>query len=788
MKIRFLTSALLFISMVCGSSAFSETIDSKVIDEGGSGPFKAIAAQESTLPDYTIYRPENLTAAVEQAGPLPLLVFANGACKDSSFIHERLLSEVASHGYLILAIGALEHDRPTEVQDTDSEMLIDAIDWMEAQCSVPDSEYCRSVDMSRIVAMGQSCGGAQVLYAAKDSRIDRYVMFNSGIGNMTMAGADRKSLAQLQGDIIYIIGGPTDIAHDNAELDYERIDHVPVTVANFDSSHIGTFEEPYGGTFADLTIDWLDWQLKGKRENRVYFQNEPSERYSDWDIKSKHFAPDPGPVMTEYGKVQGYADDGLTIYKGIPFAAPPVGELRWKAPQPHEGWEGVKQTTEFGPNPYQGNGSGNVSEDCLYINIWSPAKAADEKLPVLVWIYGGGFSFGSSSDAITNGQNLAHKGVIVATINYRVGPLGFLAHPELSAESSQGVSGNYGLMDQIAGLKWIRNNIEAFGGDPDKVTIFGESAGGISVSMLCASPEAKGLFVGAISESGGSFGPTRPTTYPGENMKTLEQAEAEGLTFAKNAGVQSLEEMRQLPPEKLPMGWGMGSAWPIVDGYIIPDDQFKLYQAGDYNDVNVLIGYNSDEGLSFSRERKAEVFIKNTETRYGPFAEKLLEVYPTNGDFVGRSARNLIRDAAFGWQTWSWARLQAQTGNSDVYLYYFDEHMDLPKDSPQADHGSPHASEIAFVFQTYNRQDPWMDEEAIELSDTMSSYWTNFAKYGNPNGEGLPEWPEFDNETREVMYFDSGAFVGPVPDADALEVLDDYFEWRRTDEGRAWAK
>ncbi|WP_262493103.1 carboxylesterase/lipase family protein [Marinilabilia salmonicolor] len=224
---------------------------------------------------------------------------------------------------------------------------------------------------------------------------------------------------------------------------------------------------------------------------------------------------EPGQVEVEGGTIQGTVTEDLTIYKGIPFAAPPVGDLRWKAPQPVKAWEGVKQTTEYAPAPMQGgNPPSGKSEDCLYLNVWTPAKTADEKLPVMVWIYGGGFSFGSTSEPVHNGEHLARKDVVLVSVAYRVGQIGFLAHPELSAESPNGVSGNYGLLDQIAGLQWVQNNIEAFVGDPNNVTIFGESAGGISVSMLCASPLAKGLFQKAISQSGGSFGSTRSTTYP----------------------------------------------------------------------------------------------------------------------------------------------------------------------------------------------------------------------------------------------------------------------------------
>ncbi len=499
--------------------------------------------------------------------------------------------------------------------------------------------------------------------------------------------------------------------------------------------------------------------------------------------------PEPGQVKTTNGVVQGTLDGDLTIFKGIPFAAPPVGDLRWKAPQPIEPWEGVKQTTEFGPAPMQGgNPPSGKSEDCLYLNIWSPAKSPDEKVPVLVWIYGGGFSFGSTSEPVYDGTNLAKKGVILVSIPYRVGQLGFLAHPELSAENPNNVSGNYGLLDMIAGLQWIQKNIAAFGGDPDKVTIFGESAGGIAVSMLCASPLAKGLFHGAVSQSGGSFGPSRPTTFPGENMKTLKVAEQEGAAYAEKAGATSLEELRNIPADKLPMGMGMGGGWPIIDGYVIPDDQFTLYESGQYNDVPVLIGYNSDEGASFSREKDPEKHKENVHLRYGPYADSLLAAYPLEDNIVTKTARDLARDAAFGWQTWSWARLQAKTGDAKVFYYYFDQHPDFPEDSPRYGYGSPHAQEVAYVFLNLDSDNPDGSKTDAEISEAMGTYWTNFAKYGNPNGEGMPNWPAFDNETKKVMYFQQKPRVGEVPSEASLEVLDQYFEWRRTPEGKEWAQ
>lgn len=498
------------------------------------------------------------------------------------------------------------------------------------------------------------------------------------------------------------------------------------------------------------------------------------------------FAGQPEPVRVEQGLVQGAAEDGLTVYRGIPFAAAPVGELRWRAPQPTAKWDGVRNTVQFASDPYQGDGKGKVSEDCLYLNVWTPAKSANDRIPVLVWIYGGGFSFGSTSTPLHNGEHLARKGVVLVSINYRVGPLGFLAHPELSAESPHKVSGNYGLLDMVAGLRWVQKNITAFGGDPNQVTIFGESAGGIAVSMLCASPQAKGLFHRAISQSGGSFGPPRPTTYPGENMKRLADAEQAGVAYAKRAGAASLAEFRKLTPDKLPAGFGSGAAWPIIDGWVISDDQFKLYEAGKYNDVAILVGYNSDEGLSFSREKTPEEFRVNVEKRYGPFAEKLLAAYPVGTNSVPKTARDLMRDAAFGWHTWSWARLQARTGKSKVFYYYFDQHPDRAADSLQADHGTPHGVDVPYVFQTLDHNKPDTTPSDLEISDALATYWVNFAKQGDPNGTGVPTWPQFTEKNREVMHFRNKPCPGPVPSAAALEVLDTYFAWRRTPEGEQW--
>jgi para-nitrobenzyl esterase len=512
--------------------------------------------------------------------------------------------------------------------------------------------------------------------------------------------------------------------------------------------------------------------------------------------REKGYMMQPAPVSVEGGTIGGTLEDGLTVYRGIPFAAPPVGALRWRAPQPVAKWDGVRQADTFGPACGQGTrapspadrGPG-TSEDCLYLNVWTPAKTAGERVPVLVWIYGGGFNGGSTSDPTASGEKLAKKGVVLVSIAYRVGQLGFLAHPGLSAETPNRVSGNYGLLDMIAGLQWVQRNIAAFGGDPRRVTIFGESAGGIAVSMLCASPLAKGLFHGAISQSGGSFGPPRPVTMPGENLKRLADAERSGDAYAKSAGAASIGDLRNVPADKLPAGGrGMGMAWPIIDGWVIPDDQYKLYEAKRYNDTPILVGYNSDEGASFSPAKTPEDHVAAVKARYGPFAESLLKAYPAGSTTVPKTARDLTRDAAFGWHTWIWARLQAKTGKSKAFYYYFDQHPDYPADSPRAGYGTPHGADVAYVFQHLNPSNPQTTKDDVAISDAMATYWTNFAKRGDPNGAGLPSWPAFSDANPVVMYFAKTPHTGPVPSAEALTALDAYFAWRRTPAGEAAVK
>jgi para-nitrobenzyl esterase len=484
------------------------------------------------------------------------------------------------------------------------------------------------------------------------------------------------------------------------------------------------------------------------------------------------------------GAVQGVAENGLGVFKGIPFAAPPTGERRWREPQPVQPWQGVKQTTAFGPGCVQDTTSLArlsgvslpVSEDCLYLNVWTPAHAPGEKLPVMVWIYGGAFTGGATAIPLYDGASLAHRGVIVVSVAYRVGPFGFLATPELSAESGHG-SGNFGLEDMIAGLKWVKGNIAAFGGDPKRVTIFGESAGGIAVSMLVQSPLAKGLFSGAISESGGSFTPAKVDGEGGQLTPTLKAAEADGQAFLGTLGVKTIAEARALSADQVMKGRGM--LWPNYDGRVLPGDPYALYETGRQNDVPVLIGTNSDEGALFTPPNVPPAQVEQQiRSGYGRYADQMLAAYPHATPAEARtSAKNLFRDTAFAWPTWTWARLQSKSGKGKVFAYFFDQHSPTIPGSPFNDpDGATHASEIAYVFGNLSADYGPQDRE---VSDRMGAYWTNFAKTGDPNGPGLPHWPSFTGAGEETMVLDGAPRVTATPNKVGLIVLDDYFGWRR---------
>ena len=493
-------------------------------------------------------------------------------------------------------------------------------------------------------------------------------------------------------------------------------------------------------------------------------------------------------VEVEGGRVEGTVEEGITVFKGIPFAAPPVGPLRWRPPRPAEPWDTILRAGDYAPAcpqmhvSYPGAPEMETSEDCLYLNVWTPAGSSGDKFPVMVWIYGGGFAMGSTSVPSYSGEELAKMGVVVVSIAYRVGALGFLAHPELSAESEHGISGNYGLLDQIAGLEWVQANIEKFGGDPERVTIFGESAGGISVSMLAASPLCEGLFARAISQSGGNFGPVS-TGQRGDGIQLLEGAEQTGVEFAARMGARNLAELRETDPGEWmddPLSQ-MGGFWPVVDGYVITGDQYRQYQQGRYNDVDVIIGTNSDEGSMFVRPSDPAQYKLNIRQRFGPFAGRILELYPGNTEReTFTSSADLFREIAFAWPSWTWARLQSETGDSRVFVYYFNQQQPASPFSSYKPRGAGHGAEIGYVFRNLGQDEnsPYSEED-LELSRMMATYWTNFARTGDPNGEGLPRWPEFEEGEPTVLYLNGSPQPGPVPNIEKLRLMEEYFTWLR---------
>src|SRR5579863_5859629 len=398
-------------------------------------------------------------------------------------------------------------------------------------------------------------------------------------------------------------------------------------------------------------------------------------------------------VVTESGAISGVGEGGLNTYKGVPFAAPPLGDLRWRAPAPVAAWTGTRKADAFAPACMQlgvsmpGEMPPAVSEDCLYLNIWTPAKGAREHLPVMVWIYGGGYSNGSASMPLYWGDRLARKGVIVVTIAYRLGPLGFLAHPELTKESPHKSSGNYGLMDQIAALEWIQRNIAGFGGDPKNVTIAGQSAGAMAVSMLMSSPLAKGLFQRAIGESGGLFEPLQLAP-----KFLLANAERDGEKYAVSLGAASLKELRRLPATLLAGNAG-GIVHAVIDPYVLPTSPYQAFTSGQQNDVPLLIGSNAEEARAMVdvTHETAATFDSDLEHSVGQLPPALVAAYPHATDEEARQARlGLERDLRFGWDMWAWARLQAGTGKSPVFYYSFRQQPPFPAGSVYASWGASH--------------------------------------------------------------------------------------------------
>jgi para-nitrobenzyl esterase len=501
-------------------------------------------------------------------------------------------------------------------------------------------------------------------------------------------------------------------------------------------------------------------------------------------------------AKTEAGVVSGTAnaDHTVRIFKGVPFAAPPVGNLRWKAPQPAPKWPGVRQADKFGSACLQTNVFGDIyfrdnepSEDCLTLNIWMPEKPGTSKLPVFVWFYGGGFVAGSSSEPRYDGENLAKKGIVVVEPNYRLGVFGFFSHPELTKESGHNSSGNYGLLDQVAALKWVVNNIAAFDGDPHNITIGGESAGSFSVCALMASPLSRDLFQRAVGESGAFF----PSRKEGAlTVKPRSETEQFGVKFADSVGVKNLAEMRAKSGDellraaaKLNRGFAFG---PNIDGYFLPSDPETIYSRGEQAHVPLLAGWNADEGkmmvLTSSDKPTAKSFAEQAGQRFGEQAAEFLKLYPAKTDEEALlSAEQLSSDDFIAYSTWKWLNMQDTTGRANVYAYHFEQAPATKPGAmigpvPASELGAKHAGEIHYVFQTLKSVDvPWSEED-FKVSDVMSSYWANFVKTGSPNARGLPDWPPYiKGNGFQVMHL-SGKDIHAAPETNRAryEFLDSH--------------
>ena len=490
----------------------------------------------------------------------------------------------------------------------------------------------------------------------------------------------------------------------------------------------------------------------------------------------------PAQVKTDKGTIEGEptADGKVMAFKGIPYAAPPVGNLRWAPPAPAEPWTGVRSAHDFGYHCVQSAVYADMafhdpgpSEDCLTLNVWTPADSPSAKLPVMVWIYGGSFTSGSTSERRQDGQFLAHRNVVVVSMNYRLGVFGFFVHPELAAESPHHATGNYGLLDQLAALQWVKQNIAAFGGDPANVTIFGESAGSISVSAHMASPLSRGLFQHAIGESGGALASGRGAD------PTREQREKTDVAFALAAyGTSKLSELGRLPTEDIirpvladrPAPRFVGT----IDGWFLPKPVAQIYAAGEQAHVPLLAGWNADESrgavVSGVNKFSAEGFAAQAETDFPGHAEEFLKLYPhatetealqSGSDFAGD------RFIAFG--TWRWLEAQVDTGKTSVYRYLFA--LGNPGDryhTPAV--GAFHSDDIEYVFGTLDSRPEavWRPEDR-KLSNEIQSYWTNFAHTGDPNGPGLPKWPTYGPTEWQTMHLDRT--IAAKPDVNRARYL-----------------
>ncbi|MCU1247707.1 MAG: pnbA2 [Edaphobacter sp.] len=497
---------------------------------------------------------------------------------------------------------------------------------------------------------------------------------------------------------------------------------------------------------------------------------------------------DPLQIKTDKGIVEGTLtnNDQVRAFKGIPFAAPPVGNLRWQPPQPAAKWKGIRPAKDFGSHCIQSSGYPDMifhdpgpSEDCLTLNVWTPANAKPASLPVMVWIYGGGFVSGGTSESRQDGQFLAHRNVVVVSMNYRLGIFGFFALPELTAESPNHASGNYGLLDQTAALAWVKNNIAAFGGDPSNVTIFGESAGSISVSAQMASPLARGLFAKAIGESGGALYGSGPAT------PSREFVEQRNLAFGQAVfGNANLADLRKLSADNIlkaatakivppPPRFG-----PDIDGYFLPDSVPSIYAAGKQAHIPLLAGWNADESrgqvIMAKTKPTAATFAATAQADFGNNAPKFLSLYPATTDAEALvSAGDYASDRFIDYSTWRWLEAHATTGNAPVYRYRLD--LGSPGDkNHKAILGAFHSDDIEYVFGTLDsRPDAIWRPEDRRLSEQIGAFWTNFARTGDPNGPDLPHWPTYNAADQwQVMHLDANSEAKPDTQRDRYLFLD----------------
>jgi para-nitrobenzyl esterase len=506
-------------------------------------------------------------------------------------------------------------------------------------------------------------------------------------------------------------------------------------------------------------------------------------------------------IDTKNGKIEGSLDSsGIRSFKGIPFAAPPVGKLRWKAPQPVKNWAGVKKTQRFGPRAVQppifgdmNFRSDGMSEDCLYLNVWAPADPGKKNLPVLVYFYGGGFVAGDGSEPRYDGDSIAHFDIVAVTVNYRLNVFGFLAHPELTSESANKASGNYGLLDQAAALKWVSENISAFGGDPQKITIAGESAGSVSVSAQMASPLSKKYIAGAIGESGSLLGTL--------SAIPLGRAEQTGVEYAKSIGAENLEELRSIDADSIvnsatrfgPFRFAM-----TVDGYFFPREPLAIYEAGEQARVPLLVGWNSEEsnyrGLLGNSKPDKMNFEKKVRELYGKDAEEILRVYTAASDAeVEQVATELAGDRFIGYSTWKWADVHLKTSGQPVYRYLFERprpdirtemgdvvpglaggvQKNTTGEKPPRAKGAVHSAEIEYAMGNLssNHVYAW-EEDDYKVSRLMQQYFVNFIKTGNPSGNGLPQWPPATSSEVPVMHINVESGAKPEANSDRYQLLD----------------